>query len=288
MPLQYSFRMNNRFRSILIGLLAALTMCAAWFNPVTTHAREEIQEGFERALTVFAAARALGAVVSIAQGTQVAMQPAGVGVNLTPGEALQPLDQLIDHFANVMLVASVSFGMQLLLLEIGSHWIVSAALTAAVLSFMFLRWRGGGVRWLQPALIALLVLRFAVPVSAFASEVIYRTFMSESYVKELALIKVSSTKVIGGSETEPSPDENHLSRLQRWKKSLTELKAPDLKAKYEAILVAASEWSRSIVKLIALFVVQTIVLPVVLLWLVVRMGQTAIRTPQPSGKALAP
>ena len=272
----------NRFRATLIGLLATLTVAAAWLNPVTTHAREEIQDGFERSLTVFAAARALGAVVSIARGTQVAMQPAGVGVNLAPGEALQPLDQLVDQFANVMLVASVSFGIQLLLLEIGSHWIVSASLSAAVVAFVVLGWRGGAIRWLRPTLIALLVLRFAVPLSAFASEAIYRTFMSDSYVKELASIKVSASKVTGG-EAELPTDENILSRLQRWKKSL-----PDLKANYEAILATASEWSRSIIKLIALFVVQTIVLPVVLLWLVVRMGQTAIRTPQPSGKALAP
>ena len=273
----------NRFRATLIGLLATLIVAAAWFNPVTNHAREEIQEGFERALTVFAAARALGAVVSIAQGTQVAMQPAGVGVNLAPGEALQPLDQLIDHFANVMLVASVSFGIQLLLLEIGSHWIVSTALSAALLTFVLLRWRGIAMRWLQPALIALLVLRFAIPLSAFASEVIYRTFMSESYVKELASIKVSSTKVTGGSEAEAPTDENALSRFQRWKKSL-----PDLKANYESILAAASEWSRSIVRLIALFIVQTIVLPVVLLWLVVRIGLAAIQTPHRLGKVLVP
>ena len=211
------------------------------------------------------------------------MQPAGVGVNLAPGEALQPLDQLIDHFANVMLVASVSFGIQLLLLEIGSHWIVSTALSAALLTFVLLRWRGIAMRWLQPALIALLVLRFAIPLSAFASEVIYRTFMSESYVKELASIKVSSTKVTGGSEAEAPTDENALSRFQRWKKSL-----PDLKANYESILAAASEWSRSIVRLIALFIVQTIVLPVVLLWLVVRIGLAAIQTPHRLGKVLVP
>lgn len=223
---------------------------------------------------MFAAARALGAVVSIAQGTQVAVQPAGIGVNTAPGQALQPLDQLIDQFANVMLVASVSFGIQLLLLEVGSHWIVSVAVSAAVVTLAFLRWRNmtEGMRWLQPVLVVLLVIRFAVPVSALGSEALYRVFMADEYAKELAVINASPDKVIGLKGAEPATDESF---LQRWKSKL-----PDLKASYQAVLAAASDWSRTMVKLIALFTLQTVILPLAFLWLVVRLGQVAVRMPR--------
>ncbi|NDZ17114.1 hypothetical protein [Variovorax sp. WS11] len=225
-------------------------------------------------MTVFAAARALGAVVSVAQGTQVALQPAGVGVNMAPGQALQPLDQLIDQFANIMLAASVSFGIQRLLLEVGCHWTVSAALSVAVLTIALLHWRNKPerLRWLQPVLVVLLVARFAVPISALGSEALYRAFMAEEYRKELAVLNASPDKVSGLKGAEPAGNE---SVLQRWKSKL-----PDLKGSYEAILAAASEWPRTMVKLIALFTLQTIVLPLVFLWLVVHLGQLAVRAPR--------
>lgn len=264
----------SRTRTFFIVLLSALVLTAAWFTPATTRARTEVQAGFERALTVFAAARALGAVVSAAQGTQVALQPAGVGVNLAPGQALQPLDHLIDQFADVMLVASVSFGIQRLLLELGSHWMVSAALSIAVLAAAMLRWRKKpeALRWLQPLIVVLLVARFAVPVSALGSEAIYRVFMADEYRKELAVLNASPDKVSEVKGADAAGDENI---LQRWKPKL-----PDLKGSYATILAAASEWPRTMVKLIALFVLQTIVLPLVFLWLVVRTGQIALRTPR--------
>lgn len=263
--------MMRRTRTFVIFLLSAMVLAAAWFTPATTRARTEVQAGFERALTVFAAARALGAVVSVAQGTQVALQPAGVGVNLTPGQALQPLDQLIDQFADVMLVASVSFGIQRLLLEFGSHWVVSAALSIAVLAAAMLRWRNRpeALRWLQPLLVMLLVARFAVPLSALGSEALYRTFMADEYRKELAVLKASRDKVGEVKGLDAAGDEG---MLQRWKPKL-----PDLKGSYAATLAAASEWPRTMVKLISLFVLQTIVLPLFFLWVVVRTGQVALR-----------
>lgn len=263
--------MMSRLRKFSIVLLSALVLAAAWFTPATTLARTEVQAGFERALTVFAAARALGAVVSVAQGTQVALQPAGVGVNLAPGQALQPLDQLIDQFADVMLVASVSFGVQRLLLELGSNWMVSAALSIAVLAAAMLRWRNKpeALRWLQPLLVMLLVARFAVPVAALGSESLHRAFMADEYRKELAILHASPDKIGGVKGPDAIGDEGI---LQRWKPKL-----PDIKGSYAALLAAASEWPRTMVKLIALFVLQTIVLPLFFLWLVMRTGQVALR-----------
>lgn len=262
-------------RNLLLFLLLAVSVLAAcWFTPATDRARAEVKDGLERALTVFAAARALGAVVSVAQGTQVDLQPGGVGVSLAPGQALQPLDQLIDQFAKVMLVASVSFGIQLLLLEIGTHWVVSAMVSAAVLAVALLRWRGGAqmLGWLQPALIVLLVMRFAVPLSALANEALYRAFMADEYRIELADIKESVAAALGPKDAEASSDEGIWARIQRWKQQL-----PNLKASYDAILDAASDWSRTMVKLIALFVVQTILFPVAFLWLAWKFAALVVR-----------
>ena len=50
---------------------------------------------FQRALVTFALARTINGVISVVQGTEVALQPAGVGVTLTPGEILDPVNDLV-------------------------------------------------------------------------------------------------------------------------------------------------------------------------------------------------
>ena len=44
----------------------------------------QVDAGLKRALATYAAARALNAVISVAQGTEVALEPGGVGVVLAP------------------------------------------------------------------------------------------------------------------------------------------------------------------------------------------------------------
>ena len=69
----------------------------------------------------FAMARGLNGVISVAQGTSVAIQPAGVGVMLAPGELLDPVNDLVEQFSTVMLFASASLGLQRLLIGM-SGW----------------------------------------------------------------------------------------------------------------------------------------------------------------------
>ena len=253
---------TSKLSRLTLLLLALLVIALSGYTPATDRARVEVQAGLERSLTVFAAARTLGAVVSVAQGTLVDLQPGGVGISLAPGQALQPLDQLIDQFSNVMLAASVSFGIQLLLLEMGTHWAVSTALAVVLTLFVGLRLSGrfGAARWLRPVLVLLLVARVAVPVCALGHEALYRLFMADSYHQDLSVINTSAAAVQGAKDPDTTVDDGLLARILQWKRSL-----PDLKTRYEAILAAASHWSRAMVKLIALFIVQTIVFPLVFL-----------------------
>ncbi|RYF54381.1 MAG: hypothetical protein EOO27_23860 [Comamonadaceae bacterium] len=89
------------------------------------------------------------------------------------------------------------------------------------------------------------------------------------YRKELAVLNASPDKVGEVKGPDATGDEGV---LHRWKPKL-----PDLKGSYAAMLAAASELPRTMVKLSALFVLQTIVLPLFFLWLVVRTGQVALR-----------
>ena len=131
-------------------------------------------------------------------------------------------------------------------------------------------------RYFKSAFVFLLVMRFAVPMMALGNEALYRVFMADEYRHELAAIEKSSSVVLGPKDADSASEDGIWARFQRWK-----ARSADLKAGYDATLQAASGWSRTIVKLIALFVVQAMLLPVAFLWLVWRFANLAVRRTVP-------
>ncbi len=79
-------------------------------------------------LAVYAVARGLNAVVSMAQGTELSIEPLGVGVTLAPGEILDPLNDLIEQVSTILLIASASIGVQKIILAVGDipifRWLI--------------------------------------------------------------------------------------------------------------------------------------------------------------------
>ena len=83
-------------------------------------------------VVAFGLARTLNGAISVAQGTEIALQPAGVGVTLTAGEVLDPLNDLVERFSLLALTATISLQGQILLTELlSTHW-VNLLLTACV------------------------------------------------------------------------------------------------------------------------------------------------------------
>jgi hypothetical protein len=86
--------MKQRAERILLVVVLAIALASAWLKPLDVAATEQVDAGLKRALVSFATARALNALISVAQGTDVAMQPGGVGVTFAPGQILRPLNEL--------------------------------------------------------------------------------------------------------------------------------------------------------------------------------------------------
>ena len=276
-------------RRLFILIVSAAVLAACWLLPMDRYAREQVSAGLQRSLTAFAAARTLGAAVSVVQSVRV---DAVVGVS--PGEALRPLSELIDRFAAVMLAASVAFGVQLLLLGVGGHVAVSAALTMVLAIWAFLRWRSAvesaapstppsgaparparTLRWLTPVLVGLLVARFAVPVSALANEAAYRAVMAGEFQGAMAGLEGAPAAV----EAAPpgAATKGTLDRL----KDLAE-RVKNTPAMIDGLLQSAKEWATQIVRLMAVFVLQTAVLPLAFLWLFWRLARGLVALPPPA------
>jgi hypothetical protein len=255
--------MSIRKRSLLSVLLLLLVACA-WLRPLDDAAAAHTDAGLKRALASFAAARALNAVISVAQGTEVAVQPAGVGVTFTPGQVLDPINDLVEQFSTLMLAASVSFGVQRALIGVGAWWGAALLLSVVALGWIGLHWAGrappAALTWL---LCTLVLLRFAVPLVALGSDAGFRLFLAEDYAAGQARIERSADEFTRlAAPTDPArPDEGVAERLRRWW-----AQNADVAARFDEMKQVAARTVEQVIKLIVVFLLQTLVLPLLLLW----------------------
>jgi hypothetical protein len=258
----------HAWRRVLLVVAFALALACAWLGPMDASASSHAEAGLKRALATFAAARALNAAISVVKGTELAATPAGIGVTLTPGQVLDPVDDLIEQFSALMLVASVAFGIEIALIRIGGHWVVSLALSALAIAWAWRAWRGAArLAWLDHLLVGALLVRFAVPLVVLGSEAGFRTFLQDDYAAGQAVIETSSAE-IDSRAPPPIAETGLVERLKGWLD-----RGPDVRGRIDELKAIASRAVDHVVRLIVVFVLQTLVVPLLLLWALVRAGR---------------
>jgi predicted permease len=116
----------------------------------------------------------------------VAIQPGGLGAVFAPGQILDPINDLVEQFSEVMLFSAAVLGTQKLLIEM-SGWVWFSVLLASVLLFWLVtlwqpRYFSHRTQRLALALLRILVIvRFLVPVAAIANEAVFDLFLAPSY-----------------------------------------------------------------------------------------------------------
>ena len=283
--------------------IAVLFALLSWYQPMTDAAEASADAGLTRALASFAAARTLNGVISVAQGTEVAVHPVGVGVSLTVGEILDPVNDLVESLSSVLLAASVAFGIEKLLLSLGAGIWVSLLVTVTALAWAALFAMAKAPPWLTRLTLAVLFVRFAIPLALIGSEAVFEHLSSNSYQESQAAIESTSAELKTLSADTPpanasapasegeTPASSGLTdwlsdlgdAAQRAKDGVVEsvqgIAAPTeaLTAKFNALKALAEESVRRMIDLMIIFVMQTIVTPILLLWLMYRllMGASA-------------
>jgi len=253
--------MNIGQRKMLGVIIFALLLALVWFRPLDPVAERYTESGLKRAFATFAAARAMNAAISVLQSASINFQ-IGAGASLQLGAVLDPLDDLVEQFSALMLAATLSFATQRLLIEVSGALPVSVVLTV-----LFLIWgvfhvkTGAPPGWLPKLALGLLCLRLAVPAAALGSEVIYRLLLASKYEASQAQIKNAEVPNV-----EVRADESFAERVKRWWAQST-----DVGKKIETLKAGADGWVEHIVRLAAVFIVQTVVLPLLFLWAMLRL-----------------
>lgn len=280
---------------IALLLAVAVMVACSWLRPLDSAANAQIDAGLQRALISYATARALNGVISVAQGTEVTVG-LGVGANLSIGEILDPVNDLVEQFSELMLIASIAFGIQKVLLSIGSHELISFLFTAIAVIWGYFFYRQKQCpSWISKPLVVLLMIRFAIPVVTIGSDLAFQKFMAHGYETSQQVIAAASAP--SDKPTQPAavpPKKKSLSDqfkgLLGYPKSTVDhpvaepsavtppksksiferiqdgLTLKDVRTRVDELSQFAEKASRRIIDLMVIFVLQTLVIPVLLLW----------------------
>jgi len=267
--------------SILVVFVVAVAAVVSVL-PITDSVGERyVDDSFKRALLGFAVARGLNGVISVAQGTELAIQPAGVGVNFTPGQILDPINDLVERFSWIMLLATSSLGVQKVLLSMsGWQGLVIAVLVFAVL-FLFAYFYSQNKRLqiiLGRVFLFLLLMRFMMPAIAIANDWVYRTFLETDYAtatSELQIAQEEIGQLNEKAQSEQEPSEGLVGRARDFYQQM--ISKIDFEKRYEEYRVAAESISENTIKLIVVFVMQTLVFPLLFLAIVVGLVRRLTR-----------
>lgn len=277
-------RLSARAWAIVIGLVLAAALS---LSPVVDQRAEgNYASLFQRALVTFALARTLNGVISVVQGTELALQPAGVGLTLTPGEILDPVNDLVERFSWIMLGATISLGIQQVLLEVSAWWLLKgvAAVLALSLALVYLFSHAPGDRprrVLTRVFMVALLLRFAVPLTLIANDLIYQEFLHQRYASAATVISDASDEISRIGDPEPPAE---LARgqgglLGSLGKAMDNTRqALDLGERVERIKVRAAQMVEHLIELSVVFVLQTAILPLAFLWLFLQGIKWALKT----------
>lgn len=254
---------KSLYKKSLPLIIVFIAVVFSWIPSIDQLATNQIDQGLQRALVSFASARALNAAISVVQGTEASIEPAGVGVTFTPGEILDPANDLVEKFSDLMLVASVSFGVQKILISMGAFWLVSASLSLAALLWarlIFLDLRVSP--WLNKLLIILIAIRFALPVITLGSDLAFEKFLANEYQTSQQYIDSSSEEIedFSQSSTDATEQTGIVERLRNWSQSIS------FQSPIEELKSSADGAIEHVINLMVIFLLQTLLLPLLILW----------------------
>ena len=273
-------------KSILtaLSIVIALTAYLGWLDDI---GERYTQQGLKRALITYGVARGLNGVISVAQGTEVAFEPVGVGLTFTPGQILDPVNDLIERFSWVVLASGASLGVQNVLIQItGWLWFTSIIMVFLCLS-VFLLWRHASFsktvkNTVFKMTLVLIIVRFSIPVIAVINEALYLTFLQPQYIEATNNLQQTADDIEKLSdERRPviSDDASIIDKFESIYNSASN--ALDIKGQLDTLKSTVSKVSESAINMIVVFVIQTLIFPLLFMWLTLQLLKFVIRIKLP-------
>ncbi|PWE19255.1 hypothetical protein [Aliarcobacter skirrowii] len=249
----------NNFGKISILILSIFIIFASSSVVVNESAKDVIDKSFNQALIVFGSTKALNAVISLAQGTEINLPFVVVAV----GEVLDPINDLVEQFSLIMLASLVSLGIQKILLNFVSNDFFNLTFIISIIVFnIFLLLKFKNIESIKnmalKLTLILLFLRFSIPFVAYLNQYSYDYFIKPQYNIEQLNETILNTKDEISKINLESVEEKESGFFEKFRQKFD---MTFYEKKVDEYKDAVDSSSDNIVDLIIVFIFQTILLP---------------------------
>ncbi|RXJ75845.1 hypothetical protein CRV03_11545 [Arcobacter sp. F155] len=260
-----SFILRN-WNKLLLSIFTISAVFIAITFAVDTTAKNLVDDSFSQAIIVFGSAKALNAVISLAQGTELSLPFFVVAI----GEVLDPVNDLVEQFSLVMLASMTSLGIQKIFLNFVTNEIYNYLLLVLVIVlniWLYKRFRNDNkLRDIFfKVVFVLLFLRFAIPMISYVNDISYNYFVKEEYNIERLnenIVKVKEDVSKVNQETLQAKKESSI-----FDKIVEKFDSEYYSKKVQEYTDAVDNSSEYIIDLIIVFIFQTIFLPILFLFI---------------------
>lgn len=272
---------NGKLTRIIITAALCILLLLSFSKYLDNQSVKQHDKIMGRALVTFGLVKTLNAAISTVQATQVNASPAGLGVTLGIGEVLDPLNDFVERFSWVMLVSATSLGIQRLIMEIGGWQFVNITLAIVIGYFLFLMWlpqfhKKQFINATYKLMLLLLVFRFVMPCVSYVNTTVYNYFLVDKYEEsERQLVDVKdeaqkiSKDVEKSAESEPAEENSGIwNNIKNKYAGFTEAINP--KKHIDEMELKFDTAQKHILDLMAVFLLQTLVIPLVVIWLLLK------------------
>jgi hypothetical protein len=220
-----------------------------------------LEASFARTLAALAATRALDSAISLAQSSEVSFS-FGPGGSLGIGQALDPVNDLVEQYGSLLLTSTTALGVQRLALQIAKTlgwWLFLPALGALLAALVV----GGNSRkslvsWGRRLFGVALFARLAIPAGAWIDSLVAERFLESNYQQAAAVVSSTTQRIEAVQSEEPAD-------RKAWYERYNPVDYVGEKAK--RLYTAIGDVGESIVNLAIYFTISTIILPLGTLWL---------------------
>lgn len=242
------------------------------------------KSAIRQATVAYATCRVVNGSVSVLKESDLQLEPAGVGVSLAIGQALDPIDDMVERASDVLVVSITSLGLQKLIYEMAVTLvpvllgvlllILSASLLVSSDRLYSLQ------RGFVHLMVLLLVARLCLPFSSLANQFLNHQFFEPGITaaqKELAL----------GVEALETMMEFSLPEIDGLRGTIdnsvvfVKTKAVEFKDGLGSVVTNAGNLVENLLTLtflyVGIFLVQVILLPLAVFWLMMKLLNLFLR-----------
>lgn len=279
---------KQKIIKLLVGVVIAilLFLSSGLKLPVLdTTTDAYFSEAITKAGLAYTTCRVINASVSIVKDSRLQLEPAGVGISLAVGQALDPIDDMTERLSDVLVTAITSLGVQKLAYEIGVS-LALPMLSIFLIVLIVLAWfENERLKSFQKIIIrfALLIViaRFFLPISSMANKFVNKHYFDDH------ISDASKNLAVGSAELEKLKDfslpeidgilgtiENSASFIKR--------KTAEFKDSLVVTVSHMGDIIESLLKLtflyVGFFLIQVVILPLLSFWFLVKIINALFNT----------